>query len=181
MKTSAPSPTPTCSPFEEPEMSLVTSTRNPADAVYRHVIPAGEPGCSKSKRGRPCACSILKAIRLSTPCFIVLTTRANVTIRSVRCAAGQCLPDDRQRAVLQPRQSAVDHRGRYLWTPRYPRRACAQESNTVRYALDKRYMHSCRDNFLCACLHDGRLHKRDIGANINFYERPGDRSRRPDL
>ncbi|WP_130934572.1 DUF1989 domain-containing protein, partial [Klebsiella pneumoniae] len=47
--------------------------------------------------------------------------------------------------------------------------ACAQESNTVRYALDKRYMHSCRDNFLCACLHDGRLHKRDIGANINFF------------
>ncbi len=30
-------------------------------------------------------------------------------------------------------------------------------------------MHSCRDNFLCACLHDGRLHKRDIGANINFF------------
>ncbi|MDU4348037.1 MAG: DUF1989 domain-containing protein, partial [Klebsiella michiganensis] len=39
----------------------------------------------------------------------------------------------------------------------------------VRYAQDKRYMHSCRDNFLCACLHDGRLHKRDIGANINFF------------
>ena len=38
--------------------------------------------------------------------------------------------------------------------------ACAQESNTVRYALDKRHMHSCRDNFLCACLHDGRLQVR---------------------
>ena len=47
--------------------------------------------------------------------------------------------------------------------------ACAQESNTVRYALDKRYMHSCRDNFLRASLHDGRLSKRDIGANINFF------------
>lgn len=47
--------------------------------------------------------------------------------------------------------------------------ACAQESNTVRYALDKRHMHSCRDNFLCACLHDGRLQKRDIAANINFF------------
>ena len=47
--------------------------------------------------------------------------------------------------------------------------ACAQESNTVRYALDKRYMHSCRDNFLRASLHDGRLAKRDIGANINFF------------
>lgn len=47
--------------------------------------------------------------------------------------------------------------------------ACAQESNTVRYALDKRYMHSCRDNFLRASLHDGRLNKADIGANINFF------------
>ena len=47
--------------------------------------------------------------------------------------------------------------------------ACAQESKTVRYALDKRYMHSCRDNFLRASLHDGRLAKRDIGANINFF------------
>lgn len=47
--------------------------------------------------------------------------------------------------------------------------ACAQESNTVRYALSTRYMHSCRDNFLRASLHDGRLGKRDIGANINFF------------
>ncbi|MNC70851.1 hypothetical protein D3C75_1217060 [compost metagenome] len=39
----------------------------------------------------------------------------------------------------------------------------------MRYSLDKGYMHSCRDNFLCACLHDGRLQKRDIGANINFF------------
>jgi urea carboxylase-associated protein 1 len=47
--------------------------------------------------------------------------------------------------------------------------ACAQESNTVRYALEKRYMHSCRDNYLRACAHDGRLSKQDIGANINFF------------
>jgi urea carboxylase-associated protein 1 len=47
--------------------------------------------------------------------------------------------------------------------------ACAQESNVVRYALEKRYMHSCRDNYLCACAHDGRLSKRDISANVNFF------------
>lgn len=47
--------------------------------------------------------------------------------------------------------------------------ACAQESNTVRYALSTRYMHSCRDNFLRASLHDGRLGKADISANINFF------------
>ena len=47
--------------------------------------------------------------------------------------------------------------------------ACAQESNTVRYALEKRYMHSCRDNFLRACAHDGRLSKRDLSPNVNFF------------
>ena len=33
-------------------MSLVTSTRNPADAVYRHVIPAGEPWLFEIKAGQ---------------------------------------------------------------------------------------------------------------------------------
>ncbi len=32
-------------------MSLVTSTRNPADAVYRHVIPAGEPPAVRNQNG----------------------------------------------------------------------------------------------------------------------------------
>ncbi|WP_035382546.1 urea amidolyase associated protein UAAP2 [Ferriphaselus sp. R-1] len=52
--------------------------------------------------------------------------------------------------------------------------ACAAESNTVRYALEKRHMHSCRDNFLHALAHDPRceqlgLGKRDIPSNINFF------------
>jgi urea carboxylase-associated protein 1 len=48
--------------------------------------------------------------------------------------------------------------------------ACASESNTVRYALEKRFMHSCRDNYLLAIAHDGRaLNKRDVVSNINFF------------
>jgi hypothetical protein len=48
--------------------------------------------------------------------------------------------------------------------------ACSAESNTVRYALDKRYMHSCRDNFLLALArHDYGLSKRDLPGNINFF------------
>ncbi len=48
--------------------------------------------------------------------------------------------------------------------------ACSAESNTVRYALDKRHMHSCRDNFLQALQqHDLQLGKRDLPANINFF------------
>jgi urea carboxylase-associated protein 1 len=48
--------------------------------------------------------------------------------------------------------------------------ACSAESNTVRYALEKRYMHSCRDNFLRAISqHDIPLGKRDLPSNINFF------------
>jgi len=48
--------------------------------------------------------------------------------------------------------------------------ACSAESNTVRYALDKLHMHSCRDSFLLALAqHDGALSKRDLPSNINFF------------
>jgi len=48
--------------------------------------------------------------------------------------------------------------------------ACAAESNQVRYALEKKYMHACRDTFLltvACCTHD--MSKRDITANVNFF------------
>jgi len=48
--------------------------------------------------------------------------------------------------------------------------ACSTESNTVRYALEKRYMHACRQSFLRALVHSPYgLTKRDIGSNINFF------------
>ncbi len=49
--------------------------------------------------------------------------------------------------------------------------ACATESNTVRYALEKRTMHACRDSYLLALAeHDGLgLGKRDLTHNINFF------------
>lgn len=48
--------------------------------------------------------------------------------------------------------------------------ACAAESNTTRYSLDKRHMHSCRDNFLKEISKWGQgLSKRDLPSNINFF------------
>lgn len=48
--------------------------------------------------------------------------------------------------------------------------ACSAESNTVRYALEKRQMHSCRDSFLLALAHhDHGMSKRDLPSNINFF------------
>jgi uncharacterized protein YcgI (DUF1989 family) len=48
--------------------------------------------------------------------------------------------------------------------------ACATESNMVRYSIEKRHMHACRQSFLKAILGWGRgLEKRDIDHNINFF------------
>jgi uncharacterized protein len=48
--------------------------------------------------------------------------------------------------------------------------ACAAESNTVRYALQKKFMHNCRDNYLIALQHaDIGIGKRDLVPNINFF------------
>ena len=48
--------------------------------------------------------------------------------------------------------------------------ACAAESNQVRYGLEKRSMHACRDTFLLQLARDRRgMTKCDITHNINFF------------
>ena len=48
--------------------------------------------------------------------------------------------------------------------------ACAAESNQVRYAIEKKYMHNCRDTFLLELArHQPHMTKRDITSNINFF------------
>jgi urea carboxylase-associated protein 1 len=49
--------------------------------------------------------------------------------------------------------------------------ACATESNTVRYDLEKRGMHACRDSWMLAVAEHPEfgLTKRDITHNINFF------------
>jgi urea carboxylase-associated protein 1 len=52
--------------------------------------------------------------------------------------------------------------------------ACAAESNQVRYAVDKKYMHSCRDTFLLVLARGlpdsaAEMGKRDLTANVNFF------------
>ena len=52
--------------------------------------------------------------------------------------------------------------------------AAALSQDTVRYALEKYPMHSCRDNFLYALATDPifnqlGMNKRDLPSNINFF------------
>lgn len=49
--------------------------------------------------------------------------------------------------------------------------ACATESNTVRYGLETKCMHACRDSWMLAVAEHEEygLSKRDITHNINFF------------
>ncbi|MBX2886119.1 MAG: DUF1989 domain-containing protein, partial [Granulosicoccus sp.] len=49
--------------------------------------------------------------------------------------------------------------------------ACSCESNTVRYDLEKRSMHSCRDSWMLAIAENPEYNiaKKNIGHNINFF------------
>lgn len=48
--------------------------------------------------------------------------------------------------------------------------ACAAESNQVRYAISKKSMHNCRDNYLLEIADNlPGMTKRDITSNINFF------------
>ena len=151
-------------------MNLTHSDKQPTAAVYRHEIPAGEPFLCEVKAGQTVRLLDLQGNQaVDTLFFSAKNPRERYdpqrTLRkqnSVYLTTGIVLWSNLGNPLLT---ITADSCGRHDTLGG----ACAQESNTVRYALDKRYMHSCRDNFLRASLHDGRLSKRDIGANINFF------------
>ncbi|MBU2294989.1 MAG: urea carboxylase-associated family protein [Gammaproteobacteria bacterium] len=151
-------------------MTLISSDKHPEAAVYRATIAAGEPFLCEVKAGQTLRLLDLEGNQAVDTLFYSARNpreRYDVqrTLRKqnrVYLTTGSVLYSN----LGQPMLSIVaDTCGRHDTLGG----ACARESNTVRYALDKRYMHSCRDNFLRASLHDGRLNKADISANINFF------------
>ncbi|MFT9459269.1 MAG: urea amidolyase associated protein UAAP2 [Acetobacter orientalis] len=151
-------------------MKLTPSNLSQETALFRHVIPAGEPFLFEIKAGQTLRLLDLEGNQaIDTLFYNAQAPRERYdpqrTIRrqnSVYLTCGTVLYSNMGNPMLT---IVADTCGRHDTLGG----ACAQESNTVRYAHDRRFMHSCRDNFLCACLHDGRLDKRDIGANINFF------------
>ncbi len=139
------------------------------------VIPAGEPWIGTIRRGQ-----ILRIVDLEgnqavdTLFYNALDTAehysAQNTIqaqRGIYLTTGTVLMTNRGRPLLE---IGEDTCGRHDTLGG----ACSAESNTVRYALEKRHMHNCRDSFLLALTrHDDetgpRLTKRDLPSNINFF------------
>ncbi|WP_370601456.1 urea amidolyase associated protein UAAP2 [Pseudomonas nitroreducens] len=151
-------------------MPIVPSDKHPEACVSRTLIPAGEPSLTELKAGQTLRILDLEGNQaVDTLFFSAANPRERYDVQrtlrkqgQVYLSAGSVLWSNLGNPMLT---IVADTCGRHDTLGG----ACAQESNTVRYALDKRYMHSCRDNFLRASLHDGRLSKADISHNINFF------------
>jgi len=151
---------------------LIESTLDPANAVVDEICPAGEPWMKTIRRGQVFRILDLEGNQAVDTLFFnasdpeerysaVDTLQRN---RNLYLSAGTGLYSTEGRVMLT---IVADTCGRHDTLGG----ACAQVSNTVRYALDKRFMHACRDNFMSAICHhpEHGLEKRDITHNINFF------------
>jgi len=150
---------------------LLESQRTAENAVYRHVIPAGEPWIHEIHRGQYFRIVDLDGNQAADTLFYNAHDygdrySAQDTIRAqnnVYLTTGTRLMSSGGNALLT---IVADTCGRHDTLGG----ACATESNMVRYSINKRYMHACRQSFVKAAMQWGRgLSKRDLSSNINFF------------
>ncbi|MET0963387.1 MAG: urea amidolyase associated protein UAAP2 [Noviherbaspirillum sp.] len=151
--------------------TLRPSTLEPATAAFDYTHPAGEPWLHTVRRGQ-----VLRIVDLEgnqavdTLFFNAADTSESYSMTDtmvrqggIYLSTGTVLYSNRGNALLT---IVADTCGRHDTLGG----ACAAESNTVRYAPQKKFMHSCRDNFLIALAHaDIGMGKRDLPPNINFF------------
>ncbi len=151
--------------------AMVESTRDPATAVLNEVVPAGEPWMGIVRKGQFFRILDLEGNQAVDTLFYNAADSeerysASDTIRaqaSLYLTTGTRLLSNNGNVMLD---IVADTCGRHDTLGG----ACSAESNTVRYAIEKRHMHSCRDNFLTALARsDFGITKRDLPSNINFF------------
>lgn len=152
-------------------MMTVESKRKSANAAYSEIIPAGEPWIHEIKAGQYFRIVDLHGNQAVDTLFY------NAQDYSDRYSAQDTIQHQRN-LYLTTGTKLMSTSGTVLLTfvadtcGRHDTvgGACANESNMVRYSIDKRHMHACRSSFLKAVDEWGRsLSKRDIPNNINFF------------
>ena len=151
---------------------IVASARQPQAAVYREVVGAGDYWLHPLKAGQVLRIIDSEGNQAADTLFYNLhepderysAMDTIVAQRKLYLEAGTVLMSNRNRPLLT---IVADTCGRHDTIGG----ACATESNTVRYALEKKWMHACRDSYLLAIAANPQygLNKRDIGHNINFF------------
>ncbi len=151
--------------------AITESSLDPESAVFRQIVPAGEPLMHRVAKGQVFRILDLEGNQAVDTLFYNADDTeerydANNTIRgqnNIYLTAGTELLSNEGRVMLI---IIADTCGRHDTLGG----ACSAESNTVRYALDKRHMHACRDSFLLALAeYDHGMSKRDLSSNINFF------------
>lgn len=148
------------------------SERLPEQAAYREVVAAGDYYMKPLKRGQTLRILDLEGNQAADTLFYSERDTAERysaidTIReqgNVYLTAGSVLVSNEGNPMLE---IVADTCGRHDTLGG----ACATESNTVRYALEKKCMHACRDSWLLAVSENEQygMSKRDITHNINFF------------
>ncbi|MFC1772191.1 urea amidolyase associated protein UAAP2 [Pseudomonadota bacterium] len=141
------------------------------NAAFREVVPAGEPFMKVISKDQVVRILDLEGNQAVDTLFYSAADSeerydANTTIReqgNIYLTTGTVLRSNEGNPMLS---IIADTCGRHDTLGG----ACSAESNTVRYALEKHHMHSCRDSFLLALAKwDNGLDKRDLSSNINFF------------
>ena len=148
------------------------STLKPENAVYREIVPAGDYFMKVVKRGQTFRILDLEGNQAADTLFYNANDpserySAMDTIReqgNVYLTTGSKLMSNDMNVMLE---IVADTCGRHDTLGG----ACATESNTVRYALEKKCMHACRDSWMLAVAENEQfgMSKRDITHNINFF------------
>ncbi len=157
------------------EARLQESGLRAEDAAWRVVVPAGDPLVREVRRDEVVRIVDLEGNQAVDTLFYDLHDLANRysaqdTIREQRSlylTTGTRLMSVDRDALLT---IVADTCGRHDTLGG----ACSCESNMVRYAIEKRSMHACRQSFLKGVsawsARTGRvMDKRDLAANINFF------------
>ncbi len=156
--------------------NLTESTLKMDDANFREVVKAGEPFMREVKKEQTVRILDLKGNQAADTLFYSaadpLERYSSVdTIRrqgNIYLTTGTKLYSNQGNVMLT---ITADTCGRHDTLGG----ACAAESNMIRYDLEKKFMHNCRDSFLLGIIKHGGpgpigdLNKRDITSNINFF------------
>src|ERR1019366_6604730 len=174
-KMRAPSITPTCCIWFEGDamtaaaIRIKESTLAPQHAVLDHTLPSGEPYLLEITKGQTLRIVDLEGNQAvdvifynrDDPAEHYSATQTLLRQGGIYLTTDSVLYSCDANAMLT---IVADTCGRHDTLGG----ACAAESNTVRYALQKKFMHNCRDNYLIALQHaDIGIGKRDLVPNIN--------------
>jgi urea carboxylase-associated protein 1 len=148
------------------------SVYNADDAVFREVVPAGDYWMQVVTAGQTFRILDLEGNQAADTLFYNANDpserySAFDTMReqgNVYLTAGTKLLSNEGNVLLE---ITADTCGRHDTLGG----ACSTESNTVRYALEKRCMHACRDSWMLAINQHPEfdMSKADITHNINFF------------